>query len=112
MPKGSFDYGHSCPDIDRKLDSAVGTLTSILDDGELKDRDIETVLADLADEWRAINANMREAASDQIDNLTYELDELREKVAELEALVSRQEITIEDLEAAATEYQPDNQIRL
>lgn len=76
----SFDYGHTCPDIDASLANIKEDMSyhvsNIMDDIKMR-----------IEEVRATNEDMRKAADDQIEALMERIDELETENKELELQV-------------------------
>lgn len=115
MPKNSFNYPHTCPQIDKNIDSFKQSLSDMLDEliSEINPLFSETsAITDFRNGWekaifdaaekifedtRKANEDMRKEAEYQIDNLTEELEEARDNIKDLERKVSDLEDEVVEL---------------
>ena len=93
MRRVNFDYGNTCPKIDKAIDQAKANIESFIDDllsdacGLLPDKTRQELAADYAadlynhiedafENVRSTNEDMRRAADDQISDLKDRIEEL------------------------------------
>jgi hypothetical protein len=96
---GKFDYGHTCPVIDRQLgkigDSVNDELIDLVDGVGLNHNDFMDVINDYTDyimrhledcfeDVRSCNEDMRKEAERQIDDVIYYKELAEEHIKELE----------------------------
>lgn len=95
---GSFDYGQTCPDIDKSISEFQSIIVEKLKDlvEEIEnEEDIEDLVVnystDIYEEFeqnfeavRKTNDDMRKEAEIQISNLQEEIENLKDKISELE----------------------------
>lgn len=111
----SFDFGYTCPDINKSIDSLKSEIDSYLSDlvqelcplldGEPRTNIIKeykdylySVFERSIEDVRSTNQDMRNAAEKQIDSIESEKSNLEEEVKELNQKISELEDSISDLE--------------
>lgn len=86
-----FNYPHTCPDIDKARDSAKYNIVRFLESRleyfihpKLYDELVDTItdeIFEMADQYRDISGRMRDAASEQLTELTEEICDLQEVIS-------------------------------
>jgi len=113
----NFDFGNTCPDIDKALrywdNEASSVLRGYIDDETELDNAVDElykVCESVYEDIRSTNVNMREAAQEQLDNLEYEweckLDDVKsEHEAELDDLKADYEAELDNMQKEVNELQ-------
>ena len=104
MSRINFDYGNTCPKIDKAIREAKDQMESFIEDvlieacGLLPDKtrrelaanyaaDLYNRIEDAFENVRSANSDMRDAADDQIGDLKDEIESLEAQVSDLEMRV-------------------------
>lgn len=112
MRSSGFDYGYTCPSIDREIANAKNEITSFLE-GVLSDAcglmtehlvnklakdyadSLYSSLEDIFENVRSENEKMRSEAERQISKLSDEVDELHHRINSLNDVIENLEGQIE-----------------
>ena len=112
MRSSGFDYGYTCPSIDRSIANAKDEITSFLEGvlsdacGLLPDKLVDDLaknyadslyssLEDIFENVRSENEKMRSEAESQISRLSDEINDLHNRIGSLEEIIENLEGQIE-----------------